>query len=94
MTASKERVYNTVEWVFHSENRLFSQYLKGIVNFSEDNGVSMESLVAIGCDGTNVNTGSKGGLITLMENIWGGHFTGPFVCCMRMSYLCDTCSLN
>ena len=75
-------------------SRSILQGIIKIIKFTEDNEISMESLVAIGCDGTNVNTGSKGGLITLMENIWGGHFTGPFVCCMLMSYLCDTCSLN
>ena len=31
----------------------------------------MESLLAIGCDGTNVNTGTKGGLIVLMEEYLG-----------------------
>ena len=30
--------------------------LQGIIKFTEDNEISMESLVAIGCDGTNVNT--------------------------------------
>ena len=41
--------------------------LQGIVKFTEDNEISMESLLAIGCDGTNVKTGKKRGLIVLME---------------------------
>ena len=45
--------------------------LQGIVKFTEDNGISMDSILAIGCDGTNVNTGTKGGLIVLMEEYLG-----------------------
>ena len=42
--------------------------LEGIVKFTENSGVSLDSLIAIRCDGTNVNTGINGGLIVLMEH--------------------------
>ena len=42
--------------------------LEGIVKFTENSGVSLDSLIAIGCDGTNVNTGINGGLIVSMEH--------------------------
>ena len=40
--------------------------LEGIVKFTEDCGISIRSLIAIGCDCTNVNTGINGGQIALM----------------------------
>ena len=49
----------------------FRSILQGIVKFTEDNEISMESLLAIGCDGTNVNTGTNGALIVLMEEYLG-----------------------
>ena len=39
------------------------------MKFTEDSGVSLNSLIAIGCDGTNVNTGINEGVIVLM-----GHY--------------------
>lgn len=39
----------------------------GIVEFCDSNGISMDELVAICCDGTNVNTGALGGVIRLLE---------------------------
>jgi len=42
--------------------------IKGsIVNFLEKNDFSFADLVAVGCDGTNVNTGRIGGAIRLLE---------------------------
>ena len=38
------------------------------MKFTEDSGVSMDSLFTIGCDGTNFITGINGGLIKLMEH--------------------------
>lgn len=38
-----------------------------IVKFIASNNIDIEQLVAIGCDGTNVNTGRVGGVIRLLE---------------------------
>lgn len=40
----------------------------GIINFLETNNISTDDIVAIGCDGTAVNTGQKGGAIRMLEN--------------------------
>lgn len=40
---------------------------KSIVDYLTINNISTEKLEAIGCDGTNVNTGLKGGVIRLLE---------------------------
>ena len=40
---------------------------QGIIKFADQSNISLESLIAIGCDGTNVNTGTKGGIIRLLE---------------------------
>jgi hypothetical protein len=39
----------------------------GILNFFIDKGISTDSLIAIGCDGTVVNTGTKAGVLSLLE---------------------------
>lgn len=39
----------------------------GIINFLETNNISTDDIVAIGCDGTAVNTGRKGGAIRMIE---------------------------
>lgn len=39
---------------------------QGIREFTDQRSISLESLIAIGCDGTNVNTGTKGGIIRLI----------------------------
>lgn len=39
----------------------------GVISFFADNKVSIADLVAVGCDGTNVNTGAIGGVIRLLE---------------------------
>jgi hypothetical protein len=43
----------------------------GITRFVEEKRLSMNSLVAIGCDGTNVNTGMKNGVIKRIEDTLG-----------------------
>lgn len=40
---------------------------KSILNYVETNEVDLSQLMVIGCDGTNVNTGWKGGVIRLLE---------------------------
>ena len=39
----------------------------GIFNFLETNSISTDDNVAVGCDGTAVNTGRKGGVIHMVE---------------------------
>ena len=39
----------------------------GIFNFLETNSISTDDIVAVGCDGTAVNTGRKGGVIHMVE---------------------------
>lgn len=38
-----------------------------ILSFFKDNGTDMSAVVAVGCDGTAVNTGFKGGVVRLLE---------------------------
>jgi hypothetical protein len=38
-----------------------------IINYFLEGGLSMENLLAVGCDGTNVNVGTNGGIIRLLE---------------------------
>lgn len=52
---------------------------QSIVKFLEENSVDTSNLEAIGCDGTVVNTGIRGGIIRLLEK----HFQKPlqwFIC--------------
>ena len=39
----------------------------GIFNFLETNSISTDDIVVVGCDGTAVNTGRKGGVIHMVE---------------------------
>ena len=41
---------------------------KSITDFLTENGVSANNIVAVGCDGTNINTGRNGGVIRLLED--------------------------
>lgn len=41
--------------------------LKSFQSFFEEKKISSDSLVAVGCDGTNTNVGIKGGVIKLLE---------------------------
>ena len=59
---------------------------QGILAFFAERSVSMECLVAIGCDGTAVNTGHKGGTIRLLEV----HLKRPlhwFICLLHSNEL-------
>lgn len=47
-----------------------------IVKCIEKHGISKTQINVVGSDGTNVNTGSKGGVITLLEKYLG--HTGNF----------------
>lgn len=38
-----------------------------MLDFFKNESISLDSLIAVGCDGTNVNTGVNGGVIRLME---------------------------
>lgn len=40
---------------------------KGFFQYAEENDIDLKDLVAIGCDGTVVNTGEKGGAIRMIE---------------------------
>ncbi|GBN78062.1 hypothetical protein AVEN_227846-1 [Araneus ventricosus] len=51
--------------------------------------MQLNGLTIIGCDGTNVITGHKGGIIRLMELASIDHYNGEFVCFKRMSSLDD-----
>ena len=37
-----------------------------VANFTATSNINIEKFVAVGCDGTNVNTGRKGGTIRLL----------------------------
>jgi len=57
-----------------------------IMNFIEENNINVENLMAIGYDGTAVNTGKKGGAIRLVEE----HLNRPlqwFVCLLHANEL-------
>ena len=41
---------------------------KSLTDFLTENGMSANNIVAVGCDGTNVNTGRNGEVITLLED--------------------------
>ncbi|GBL98975.1 hypothetical protein AVEN_227492-1 [Araneus ventricosus] len=60
---------------------------EAILNFFVSNNMQLNGLTLIGCDGTNVNTGHKGGIIRLMELASIDHYSGAFVCFKQMSYL-------
>ena len=60
--------------------------IEGIVKFTEDSGVSRNSLVAIGCDATNVKTDNNGGLIVLMEHYLEMPFNW-FICLLHATEL-------
>ncbi|XP_050309269.1 uncharacterized protein LOC126745454 [Anthonomus grandis grandis] len=41
--------------------------LNSLTEFLDNSSISLDSLEAVGCDGTNINVGSKGGIISLLE---------------------------
>ena len=54
-------------WSYYTQ-RLFSAcYRSSIIEYLTENHISAEKLLAVGCDGTNENTGRVGGVITLLE---------------------------
>jgi hypothetical protein len=58
----------------------------GIISFLEENSIDVNELVAVGCDGTNVNTGAVGGVIRRLEE----HISRPlqwFVCLLHANEL-------
>ena len=58
----------------------------GIVQYLKEKKVAVDSVRVVGCDGTSVNTGHKGGVMRLLEE----HFERPlqwFVCLLHMSCL-------
>ena len=58
----------------------------GIMKFMAENDIDMNLLTIIGCDGTSVNTGSKGGIIRLLEE----RLHRPlhwFICLLHMNEL-------
>ncbi|GBM44763.1 hypothetical protein AVEN_164920-1 [Araneus ventricosus] len=52
---------------------------EAILNFFVSNNIQLNGLTVIGCDGTNINTGHKGGIIRLMELASKDHYNGEFV---------------
>ncbi|GBM29697.1 hypothetical protein AVEN_156884-1 [Araneus ventricosus] len=60
---------------------------EAILNFFVSNNIQLKGLTVIGCDGTNVNTGHKVGIISLMELASKDHYNGEFVSIKQMSYL-------
>ncbi|GBM01885.1 hypothetical protein AVEN_219003-1 [Araneus ventricosus] len=50
------------------------------LNFFASNNLQLNGLTVIGCDGTNVNTGHRGGIIRLIELASIDHYSGEFVC--------------
>ncbi|GBM85931.1 hypothetical protein AVEN_97551-1 [Araneus ventricosus] len=60
---------------------------EAILNFFVSHNIQLNGLTIFGCDGTNVNTGHKEGIIRLMELVSIDHYNGEFVCCKQMSYL-------
>lgn len=57
-----------------------------IVSFLQTNNIDIQHLLAVGCDGTAVNTGKKGGVIRLLEE----HIKRPlqyFVCLLHANEL-------
>ncbi|GBN20925.1 hypothetical protein AVEN_90352-1 [Araneus ventricosus] len=59
---------------------------EAILNLFGTHNMRLNGITVIGCDGTNVNTGHKGGIILLMELASIDHYNGEFVCFKQMSY--------
>ncbi|CAG9834785.1 unnamed protein product [Diabrotica balteata] len=60
-----------------------------IIQFLIENSIALQEIEAIGCDGTVVNTGVKGGVIRLLEEHLQNRFSGLYVCYMQMNYPFD-----
>ena len=61
----------------------------GMFNFLQTNSISTDDIVAVGCDGTAVNTGRKGGIIHMVE-VRLQRPVQPYVYYTVMSFHCDT----
>ena len=60
------------------------------MDFFRCNNIEISDVVAIGCDGTAVNTGHKRGVIRLLEENLKDHCTGLYVFSTQTNCLCDT----
>ena len=60
--------------------------VKNITAFTETHDIDLQSLMIIGCDGTTVNTGWKGGVIRLFETQIGRPLQWSIGCYIPMSY--------
>jgi hypothetical protein len=58
----------------------------GIIEFLTENAINLSKLIAVGCDGTNVNTGNKNGIISQLE-LFVGHKLHWFVCLLHVNEL-------
>lgn len=52
-----------------------------IISFIQQNEIDLSKLIAIGCDGTNVNTGKKNGIIKRLEQFVGHALVCLFITC-------------
>jgi hypothetical protein len=59
---------------------------QSITNYITQKGIALSKLVAIGCDGTNVNTGKKNGIVKHLE-VFVGHKLHWFVCLLHTNEL-------
>jgi hypothetical protein len=63
-----------------------SSIVTGILHFLRTNEIDTDGLMAIGCDGTNVNTGAVGGVISLLEKELGRSLQW-FICLLHANEL-------
>lgn len=59
---------------------------RSITTFIEEHKIMLPKLIGIGCDGTNVNTGNKNGIIKRLE-MYVGHKLHWFVCLLHTNEL-------
>lgn len=62
------------------------QITSSIIKFIKENEIELTKLIAIGCDGTNVNTGKNNGIIKRIEE-FVGHKLHWFVCLLHANEL-------
>jgi hypothetical protein len=63
--------------------------IRAILDFFNEHEIATESIIAIGCDGTAVNIGTKGGIIRQLEMKLRDHCIGLCVNFVRMNCLYD-----
>ncbi|GBL63594.1 hypothetical protein AVEN_232356-1 [Araneus ventricosus] len=66
-------------------NRRSEDHKRSNTQFFGTNNMQLNGITVM--DGTNVNTGHKGGIIRLMELASIDHYNGEFVCSKQMNYL-------